>query len=152
VASILNVPGTADRNAKRTIDLRSHRPGDIGWVIGRHGELYAREYGWDASFEGLVAQIAGAFLMHHDPQREHCWIAEADGKRVGSVFLIKKSKTVARLRLLLVEPSARGMGVGNALVQECIRFARDAGYRKLTLWTNDVLIAARKIYEKRAFA
>jgi DNA-binding MarR family transcriptional regulator/N-acetylglutamate synthase-like GNAT family acetyltransferase len=131
--------------------LRMHQPGDIGWVIARHGELYAQEFQWDSSFEGLVAEIAGAFLRHFDEQRERCWIAERDGERLGCVFLIKQSKNVAKLRLLMVEPSARGLGIGARLVSECIAFARQSGYRNLTLWTNDILQAARRIYERAGF-
>ena len=133
------------------IEIRAHRPGDIGWVIARHGELYTQEYNWDSTFEGLVAEIAGNFLKDFDPEREHCWIAERSGDRVGCVFLVKKSKSVAKLRLLLVDPAARGSGLGTRLVDECVNFARRAGYRKLILWTNDILHAARRIYERCGF-
>jgi DNA-binding MarR family transcriptional regulator/N-acetylglutamate synthase-like GNAT family acetyltransferase len=131
--------------------LRPHQPGDIGWITHRHGVLYAQEYGWDETFEALVAEVSAAFIKTFDPKKERCWIAEKDGEIVGSAFLVKKSPSVAKIRLVYVEPKARGLGIGARLTAECERFARQAGYKKITLWTNSILLAARHIYQKAGF-
>ncbi|MHB8599184.1 MAG: bifunctional helix-turn-helix transcriptional regulator/GNAT family N-acetyltransferase [Ktedonobacteraceae bacterium] len=131
--------------------LRAHEPGDMGWVTHRHGTLYAQEYGWDEHFEALVAQIVADFINNYTPEGERCWIAEMNGEIVGSVFVVQSSENVAKLRLLLVEPKARGLGLGTRLVEECIRYARRRGYKKLMLWTNSVLVEARHIYKKTGF-
>lgn len=133
------------------IGLRAPRPGDYGWIIQRHGVLYAQEEGWDARFEGVVAGVVADFIKTFDPAREACWIAEHEGAPVGSIMLAKENETVGRLRLLLVEPSARGLGVGDTLIQECLSFARLAGYAEVVLWTQSNLLPARRLYERAGF-
>jgi DNA-binding MarR family transcriptional regulator/GNAT superfamily N-acetyltransferase len=137
--------------APRAYLLRAPRPGDLGWVIQRQAAGYAAEYGWDETYEALVARIIADYVDSHDPAREAAWIAEADGQRVGSILCVRKSDTVAQLRLLYVDPAARGLGIGSKLVQECLRFARAAGYTEMTLWTNSVLEQARRIYQRTGF-
>lgn len=131
--------------------LRMHQPGDMGWIVYRQAVLYTEEYGWDGTYEALAAEIVAAFIKNYDPKRERAWVAEKDGKRVGAVFVAKGSDEVAKLRLLHVEPQARGLGIGTRLVEECIRFARQAGYQKMTLWTQSILYAARHIYKQAGF-
>ena len=131
--------------------LRAPRPGDFGWIVKRNAEVYAAEYGWIAPFEGVCAQIVADFVNKHDGKRERCWIAEMDGENVGSIMLANDGKGVARIRLLLLDPKARGLGIGARLVDECIRFARRSGYKKITLWTHSVLTAARHIYQNAGF-
>lgn len=135
----------------RAFILRDPRPGDLGWVIHRQAALYAQEYGFDWTFEGLISEIAGTFVREFDPARERCWIAEMEGEIVGSVFVVRQDDEVAKLRMLYVDPAARGRGLGRALVEECLRFARAAGYRRMVLWTNDILVSARRIYEATGF-
>lgn len=131
--------------------IRHHRPGDLGFVVHRQAALYLEEYGWDGTFEALLAEIVAKFIRNFDPEHERCWIAEIDDEIVGSVLLTKHSATVAQLRMLYVDPAARGLGIGSRLVEECIRFARDVGYEAVTLWTNDILVSARRIYEAAGF-
>ncbi len=140
------------KQRQHPVIIRDHQPGDLGWIVQRHGALYATEYQWDTTFEGMVAEIAAKFLTKHDPRREGCWIALYDGKPVGSVMLVCESDQVAKLRLLFVEPDARGLGIGRYLVDHCIAFARRARYQQIVLWTNANLHAARHIYEKAGFA
>jgi DNA-binding MarR family transcriptional regulator/GNAT superfamily N-acetyltransferase len=143
--------GGATSQAAHPVVLREPAPGDVGWVVQRHGALYASEYGYDTTFEGLVAKIAGNFLESHDPSRERCWIAERAGHRVGAVFLVRLDDETAKLRLLFVEPAARGLGVGARLVAACTTFARDAGYKRITLWTQSHLAAARRLYMNEGY-
>jgi len=154
-AAMRTIEGILDRSTgfkfAEPFFLRQPEPGDMGWVVHRHGVLYAQEYGWDEHFEALVAEIVAAFLTHSNPARERCWIAEMGGEIVGSVFVVDGGDEAAKLRLLLVEPRARGLGLGSRLVHECVRYARRAGYRKLVLWTNSVLAEARHIYQKAGF-
>jgi len=140
-----------EQAAKPRYGLRAPRSGDFGWIVKRHAELYSAEYGWHEPFEGVCAQIVADFVNKFDEKRERCWIAEMDGENVGCVFVVKDSATVARIRLLLVEQKARGLGVGARLVDECVRFSRGAGYKTMTLWTHSVLKAARHIYQKAGF-
>jgi len=143
--------GRAGHGAAQDYTLRDLRPGDIGWIIHRHGVVYAAEQGWDERFEALVARVLADFGSGHDPEREHCWIAERGGRFLGCVFLTAGEGDEARLRMLLVEPEARGTGLGTRLVAECVAFARAAGYARLGLWTNDVLRPARRLYQRAGF-
>ena len=149
--SMRAIHGVLEPEVAASYRIRDHKVGDIGWVIHRQAVLYAEEFGWDARFEGMLAEIAAAFIKHFDPAFERCWIAERDGDVAGSVFLVRKSARVAQLRMLFVEPSARGLGIGARLVEECIAFAQAKGYRTVVLWTNDILGSARKIFQAAGF-
>ena len=155
IAAMQTIEGLLVRNAgaapKSDCILREPRHGDFGWIVARHAEIYAQEYGWTEPFEGLCAQIVADFVNNYDSERERCWIAELNGENVGCVMLVKDKPGVARLRLLLVDPKARGLGLGQRLVDECVRFARKAGYKKITLWTHSILVAARHTYENAGF-
>jgi DNA-binding MarR family transcriptional regulator/N-acetylglutamate synthase-like GNAT family acetyltransferase len=151
IQTCLDAPPASSPVADAPYTLRPHKPGDMGWIVHRHGAIYTQEYGWTDEFESLVAEIVSHFLRDFDPARERCWMAERDGAIIGSVMLVKQSATVAKLRLLLVEPSARGLGLGKRLVDECIQFARQVGYKRITLWTQSNLFAARGIYKAAGF-
>ncbi|MEA2928350.1 MAG: hypothetical protein QOG38_778 [Hyphomicrobiales bacterium] len=147
----LLMPSSAPAAKPPMLLLRPQRPGDMGWVTSVNGALYAQEYGWDLTYEALVAKITAEFIENFDARRERCWIAEMDGERVGSVFVVRKTDAIAKLRLLIIDPRARGLGLGKRLVDECVRFAKDAGYTSMTLWTQSILTAARAIYDRAGF-
>ena len=151
MASIENLLGEQTSEEKFSYILRTPEPGDFGWVVQSNGTLYAQEYGWDENYEALVAGIVAEYVKNFDSKKERCWIAEKDGENVGAVFLVKETDDIARLRLLIVDPKARGLGIGKRLVDECTKFARRVGYKQITLWTNSVLLAARSIYEKAGY-
>ena len=151
MASIESLLGEKTTDEKFSYILRSPEPGDLGWVVQSNGTLYAQEYGWDENYEALVAGIVAEYVKNFDPKKERCWIAEKDGENVGAVFLVRETDEVARLRLLIVDPKARGLGIGKRLVDECTKFARRVGYKQITLWTNSVLLAARSIYQKAGY-
>lgn len=145
------MPNNPSQSQSNAVLLRDPIAGDMGWVVQQHAELYAREYGFNNEFEALVAEIVAAFVRKYQPEWERCWIAELNGERAGSVFLVRKSKTIAQLRLLILTPAARGLGLGARLTDECIAFAKAKGYKKMTLWTNNCLLEARGIYQRRGF-
>ena len=151
LAAMRSIEDALRRQRDKNYMLRTPRRGDFGWIVARHATFYAENYGWREPFEGMCAQIVADFANNHDPARERCWIAERNEETVGSIFLVKETDDVARIRLLLVDPSAQGLGIGSALVDACIGFARQAGYRRITLWTHQVLTAARALYERRGF-
>lgn len=151
IETILGPADSGNSTSGSSYLLRPHQPGDMGWIVHRQGVLYAREYGYDEQFEALAAEVVAKFIQQYDPKRERCWIAEKDGEVVGSVFLVTKSKTISQLRLLYVEPATRGLGIGSRLVGECVRFARQVASKKMILWTQSELHAARHIYKKAGF-
>lgn len=151
VETVRRLLGDRTEPARTPYLLRMHGPGDMGWIVYRQAILYGEEYGWDGSYEALAAEVVAKFIKHYDPKWERAWVAEKDGERVGAVFVAKESEEIAKLRLLHVEPQARGLGIGKRLVEECVRFARQAGYQKMTLWTQSILLAARHIYKQAGF-